>query len=465
MKINIYSICLLWCILLFSCGKKDLEIAPRNEIPSDIAIENTNLMLTGLYSLIGSGGVRNSQEGALYGTDLILIPDLLAGEQYMNWAGTFSTYRQILNKRMVSTNSIVSRIWRKAYMAINLSNALIENSPGNDTYKAHALFVRGIMHFELVRLYAKQFDPTTASIDLGVPILLSSSPTFESVQMPSRASVEEVYIQIIKDLISAEELLPDNNDEFITKAVIKSFLTRVYLQQGDYPSALNQANLIIESSQFSIAPKLTDVFNTNVSTERIFAIAQTQNNNVGTANDGLTTFYGCDPSIPASTGRGDVNISKAFVARYDSMDVRRLDLIYEGTCGKGSVSSGKWKDPYKDIPVVRLAEMILTRAECNFRLGSAVGAAPLEDLNTIRLRANAKSYIAIDLDSILIERELELAFEGVRIHDKRRTNAFFETEQKDASFLKTFYRAEKFVLPIPQVEMNSNKNLVQNSGY
>ncbi len=52
--------------------------------------------------------------------------------------------------------------------------------------------------------------------------------------------------------------------------------------------------------------------------------------------------------------------------------------------------SGKWKLQYKNLPIIRLAEMYLTRAECNFRLGTSVGATPFEDIATIRSRAGLK---------------------------------------------------------------------------
>jgi hypothetical protein len=75
-------------------------------------------LLTGAYSLIGSGGVA-AQTGALYGTDLLLNADLLASENYMQWKGTFNQYNEISKKAISATNSSVTRMWRKGYAAIN----------------------------------------------------------------------------------------------------------------------------------------------------------------------------------------------------------------------------------------------------------------------------------------------------------------------------------------------------------
>ena len=235
----------------------------------------------------------------------------------------------------------------------------------------------------------------------------------------------------------------------------------------DYSKALDYSNIAIGNSDISIIP-LTQDFNTDAKGTRLFVIDQTQNNNTGTTNDGLTTFYGCDPEIPGSAGRGDVSINTAFRGRYETTDTRRSILIYDGTCNKASRRSGKWRDPYKNIPIIRLAEMHLTRAECNFRLGSSIGASPETDIALIRTRANATAIVgSVTLDDILNERELELAFEGHRIHDFRRTNKYYYTafDDNDVPTDSSFYTEDKFVMPIPQVEINSNPSLVQNSYY
>jgi hypothetical protein len=61
------------------------------------------------------------------------------------------------------------------------------------------------MYFDLVRLYGKQYNMDKASY--GVPLVLE--PLDASAQ-PTRASVEEVYTQILKDLAEAAPLLSKN---------------------------------------------------------------------------------------------------------------------------------------------------------------------------------------------------------------------------------------------------------------
>lgn len=83
----------------------------------------------------------------------------------------------------------------------------------------------------------------------------------------------------------------------------------------------------------------------------------------------------------------------------------------------------------------RLADIILLRAECRARLGGEYIAGAIEDLNTIRRRANAKLYssseYAGDLRyAIFKEREKELLMEGYRYYDVIR-NGYVRTELEE----------------------------------
>jgi hypothetical protein len=100
--------------------------------------------------------------------------------------------------------------------------------------------------------------------------------------------------------------------------------------------------------------------------------------------------------------------------------------------------------------------MYLTRAECNQRLGTSVGAAPLADVNVTRTRAGLAALGTATLAAILKERHLELSFEGNYLDDIKRTRASVGTKPFGDNLL---------VLPIPQRETDTNKNLTQNPGY
>ena len=122
----------------------------------------------------------------------------------------------------------------------------------------------------------------------------------------------------------------------------------------------------------------------------------------------------------------------------------------------GNNYTRKHLDRYGNVPIIRLAEMYLTRAEANFRNNTAVGAAPLSDINSIRTRVGLPALSSLTLDAITKERYLELAFEGHNLHEAKRL-------QKSVG--ANNWNSPKLILPIPQREMDVNKSLVQNEGY
>jgi hypothetical protein len=215
---------------------------------------------------------------------------------------------------------------------------------------------------------------------------------------------------------------------------------------NDYTKARDAADRVISSGKYSLLPNYADVFNRNDnSTEDIFAIQITQQDGVNAMN----TFF----SIPEFGGRdGDVDILPGHLALYDSSDAR-LALFYEGN---GAIRSGKWNNQYGNISLLRLAELHVTRAECNLRLGESVGATPLDDYNAIHQRAGLPGAAGVDLPEILLERRRELAHEGFRIHDLKRL--------KEPVGIHAFDACE-LLFPIPDREVVANGNLAQQECY
>src|SRR5690606_27052360 len=120
-----------------------------------------------------------------------------------------------------------------------------------------------------------------------------------------------------------------------------------------------------------------------------------------------------------------------------------------------------------DLPLIRLAEMYLIRAEANPR-AAAAGATPnasvLEDINVIRERAGLDPVTVADIPSneaalteILLQRRLEFAFEGHRFADLKRFG------QAESLFGPS--EAYRVLWPIPFVQIEVKPNLVQNPGY
>ncbi|GAB3893881.1 RagB/SusD family nutrient uptake outer membrane protein [Larkinella knui] len=465
MKKTIISFSLALAIGLTACDSK-LDLEPRQSVDAATALssaQDIESALIGAYGIFsGTGG--GLADGELYGTNLLLLPDLLAPDNYVAWRGTFASYREVVNRQMLATNAEAQRTWITAYQVINVANNIlgaldkVQNADQKAAIEGEARFLRGIMYFELVRLYALPWGATAANDQAGVPLILRATLTQEqAAETKARNTVAQVYTQVIDDLTKASTLMPEENDLRATKFSALAFLSRVYLQQSDYAKALAAANQVIASGNYQLNPTVTSVFRNRNTAESIFEIQENTQNNPGTSNDGLTTLYASIPAGGSAVGRGDIQILNTFVESYDPKDTRRTDLFYIGVKGAGTrYYTGKWADFYANIPVIRFSEMLLTRAECNLRLSSATGAKPADDLNAVRTRAGVAPIAALTLVDVLKERQQELAFEGVRLHDIKRTKG----KTGDLN-----WNDPKLVLPIPKREIDANSLLVQNQGY
>lgn len=452
---------------LGSCDDK-LNIDPAQSVDATTALgneANVGSAVVGMYAQL--------DDPSLYGTDLIMVPEILAADNYIQFQGSFLNYRQFFFRTANSQNATAETTWRGAYQAINQANLIIEALPVVTTealksqYEGEARFIRALMHFELVRLYAKQYVPGGANTQPGVPINLVPVKTVQEASTArERATVEEVYAQVISDLRAAIDLLPADNPTRATTYTAKALLARVYLQQSNFAEARTLADEVIRLSGKTLSPTLSSVFTGRNTSETLLEIQQNDQNNAGTSNSGLATHFSCI----GQQGRGDVRVLPAFADQYSATDARgRASLLYVGTCpsrGPGQLRSGKWVAYGQNIPVIRLAEMYLIRAETAFRAGDLDVA--LADVNAVRRRSNAVPLTAenLTLESILQERQLELAFEGFRLHDLKRTGTnIFIPAAGDEPAGELDIDSDILVLPIPQREINVNPSLQQNPGY
>jgi hypothetical protein len=461
---------------LASC-KNALDIEPQQSIDAATAYNTSQKVAAAVV-----GAYARLDQPRLYGTDLILVPELLAGNNYINFDGSFQNYRQIRNHTQVSTLSNAEGIWTQAYDDINQCNLVLANlgvvtdAGQKSQFEGEAAFIRGTLYFELVRLFAQQYQAGTTNSQPGVPINLTPVTTVEQADVKlARSTVEQVYAQVISDLQNAIAKLPTQNVTRASKYSAEAMLARVYLQQGNYIAARAAANDVIANSGARLQGTVAAVFANRNSSESLFEIQQNDQNNAGTSNDGLATYFaGYSPNGDQGIlyGRGDVSIATAFAGLYEDSDVRGPDtlsaiqtskLIYtsDGNTRVGRYRTIKWRTYGQNIPVVRLAEMYLIRAEADVRAGNTTQAT--DDVNLIRARSGASPLTTVTLDDVLLERQLELAFEGFRIHDLKRTNGIVIPATGSAAAVPASDR--RFVLPIPQREINNNPNLTQNAGY
>jgi hypothetical protein len=194
-------------------------------------------------------------------------------------------------------------------------------------------------------------------------------------------------------------------------------------------------------------------FSTNDERLRMFLVGQQYENNIRDSAHMQYTRSGYplsfDPSLP--TFKLQDPIIETGGARCAKWEFNRE--------GGGNMSN--------DFAIFRLADIILMKAEAQYRKNDLNGALTSinQKINAISIRSRARmpDFTASELtnDGLLAERARELSWEGWRRNDMIRLGHFLDERNpektRSAEFRKLF--------PIPQSELMKNPNLKQNPGY
>jgi hypothetical protein len=450
MKTNRLSlIALIGTLWMASACDDQLEKIDPNNIGPEIALandKNVKATLVGAYNSLSAG--------AFLGGNSPRNGELLAANDEIIFSGTFNDVADIYRKEIVTANSDVTNLWTSAYGTINVCNNILSalpvvNEEDRAQVEGEARFLRAISYFELILYYSQPYSAGATTSNPGVPIM--DVEDRNSTEAKPRNTVEEVYTFIVTDLTTAESLLAEGpSSGKATTEAAAAILSRVYLQMANYAGARDAAHRAITTGNYNLENEISDAFNSSSSSEDLFDIPVSSVDGVNNMN----LFY----ASSTNGGRGDIEVMPAHLALYNALDDRR-DLFYIDA-STGDTRVGKWMNRYGSVKIVRLAEMYLTRAEANFRLGTSTGDTPLNDVNAVHTRAGLTPLGAVTLNDILNERRLELAHEGQRLHDVKRLQ--LSIVQGATTFT---YDNDFMVFPIPQRERDVNENLSQNEGY
>ncbi|HAS43773.1 MAG TPA: hypothetical protein DCS93_25045 [Microscillaceae bacterium] len=487
---KIYSMLMLATLIGFSACQTYLEEPqPQQGLPLATAYQTPSDIRNALF------GVYNRfQDDDLYGGNYVLYADLMSNN--IEWGGSFNAPGEIAQLQIAANNGDITATYNNVYILSNNIAAIlqvIDNIEGldaaeRDRIKGELYFMRGMAYFEAIRYYGKPYSAATSASDPGLPISLTYVDDLSKIEKLPRQTVAQVYTQAINDLQQAETLIPTDfaSNGRATHWAAKSALAEIYFQQGDYTRAATKSNEIIASGNFALNNTVDVFYETEFSGESIMEVNMTVQDNPG-VNAGLTTFY----ANGGIGGRGDITITPdMFTNGYDQIVTtaqqtalttanqtvvdQRLSVLTNRT----SSFVLKYTDGVNNadnIPVYRYAEILLMRAEALART-AGVTAEAVNLLNEVRGRAlvvsdaggnavadtpvlfqttdfaNAQALI----DAIVLERRVELAYEGNRFHDLRRLGLAVKG---------TAATANNLVFPIPQSAIDNNSALTQNPGY
>ena len=339
-----------------------------------------------------------------------------------------------------SYESNESQLWNQAYQLINNCNMVLDAadilSTHSDEEKAEVKKVKGELYYlrasyylMLVNLYGKPYTPSTAATEPGVPVKLS--PNVEDKDF-ERASVADVYTQIVSDLNDAETLLASASApaSIYHPGVEAVYIlrSRVALYMQDWATAKTYAQKAIDRDGYLL--NLQEVPSTSYplnkqNAEVVFSNGASMLGNILFVNLGNTnTYYEVSPTWYLSDNlyslfSDDDYRKTTYITTADDL-TNSFPTYHKVDCSIASY--GKYKE-VSDVFSVRTAEAYLNMAEAEAQLGNDGEACRwLSKLRENRIaNGGAVGLAGAELiNFVREERERELFLEGQRWFDLRR---------------------------------------------
>lgn len=393
---------------------------------------------------------------------------------------------------------------------------------------AQARALRAFGHFQLLTYFSPNIADDNA---LGVILMDRVPGIFEKLP---RNTNGEVFALIESDLDYAYNNIIDytvatapNSKPwtFFSKTAIDAFRARMYAYRGNYTLALQYANQVIAAAPALTAatPVPTGTVGSNAWNTSFYSATNPTNpyrrmwadysqgeiilsfdrpvgkgavaglfyfnrtnftggayhdmgrnlfnlldQNTGASSD-IRRYTFIDPTSRVDSNSTAVAPDYTTDPAYQTNDVLLIDK-YPGKTGF---------DLGSDLKIFRVSEMYLIRAEALVAAGDLPGAAAavkaIRDARTFRapfptlpVYANATAAWA----DILLERRLELCFEGHRYIDLKRLGTLagvgIDRYTRDCELVNTCSIANgdyRFTMPIPINEINANPQMQQNPNY
>lgn len=492
---KIYVILLTASCFLFtvSCQKDYLETNPTGSVDAAAAYattKNAQAAVNGIYRALV---VRYLSSQGHFGHPAMMIildvlgEDLVFGNSTNTWhfpEGRWTSHRS-------ETGNLARLPYEMYYKVIgnaNLAIANIDNAAGpqadRDGVKGEALALRAWSYFNMVQLYGKRYNGAAKpNAQLGVPLVLT--PSTEGLP---RATVEDVYTQINKDLADASALLATATarsfKSHINVNVVKGIQARVALTQQDWAKAETFAIDARKGFALMTTTQYQDGFADVSNPEWMWGFDHLEDQ---------SEFFGAFHSYISSNYNSSVNrqtpkaMNSLLYNKIPATDIRASMWVKAPTTTNSIVPTGGIRVPYMvqkfrlpgtapstsvmgDIPYMRAAEMYLIEAEAKARQNKDLAASQVLFELVSKRDPSYKLSINIGttlLDEILFNRRIELWGEGFRFLDLKRLNQPLNRNGANhntaaAVIFDVAVGDVQWEFLIPRRELDANKAVVQN---
>jgi hypothetical protein len=415
--------------------------------------------------------------------DYLLLSELTSDLLIQRGGGLRRNAQLIEDFTWNSTHPFLDVEWGRDFTAIYRSNLIIDRVPDIEMDEARkqqiiaeARFIRASNYFYL--------------FDVFGPVPLITNSDLEIEARPGRASREEMIGFIEDELQAVSQILPVEARSYgrANKGIALSLLTKFYLNNKKWQEAAATAQQVIDLNKYSL-------FN-GVSRSALFDIENEENDEFiyirpNLPIPGLSTTYlahAAPPSYqfkfpPRANYAAQYQLLDEFVNSFHPDDQRQEVIIksYNDVNGNlinlgpdnsrsfkfGEDPSGVGEHMGNDFPIIRYADILLSRAEAlNEIAGPSEEAISL--INEVREVAGVPALMLADFtskeelrDHILEERGWEFFTEELRRQDLIRHGKFIELANERGKNAFDYH----VLFPIPQNEIDRNPNLEQNPGY
>lgn len=532
---------LLAGVSLMAFTSCDLEEMPTTDIGFD---NNEEAVINGTNIQQFENGLYSAFRATQYGV-YSLVPDLICDgfNETVNSGNYYGPVHRT-DASFTASDQDVESIWSGYYGYMVDYNNLI-----NDGYvkeqeaafmaddadfiniDAYAIRALGVAHFfraytymQLARLFAKDYEPSTAATDLCVPLVLK----YDQEEKPARATVQQVYDQIKKDLDAANTYftkLTTVTVELINAGIVTSasnpyyqcYLTlndtqpgspnvnvntvyalyaRYYLDTHDYPMAAQYAKSLL-GHKYTLANSeeaMEYEYVYDQGTEPIFQMSASLAENGSGTNSAyingssypyvptgfyLAPFYMPSGKLLAMYEGTDLRLAQWFdfdnYFRYGSSLATGIPIFvkYYGDPNAG-LNNSIVPNGRQHVKPFMIGEMYLILAEASLQANDPTTAA--QALNELQTKRGA-TPTAATMENIQDEWFKETVGEGLRYSCMKRWHIGFSgrpavypgegivPEGTSNTQKEMPADDDHWLLPIPAYERQLNDNLEQNPGY
>ena len=420
-----------------SCKNSFLEITPKSKLIAktvadyDLLFNNLNLINTSGTSVTSLNTTPNYPNGQIPMGDEVISIDpyysaaALRTERLFRWDDVIYDPEQ--------DSGEMTAIMTQLYTYNKIANEVMSATNGTDAQRSalygEALANRAWCYFMLINYFGKPYNASTAANDPGFPIITAADVAATGF---TRASVQQVYDFMINDLKTAIPLLPQNVaiNARLCKSAAEALLGKTYVFMGQYQNGLTYLNAAMSDLPTTITVALYNL-NITMATGGTWGYVYTPTSYqtlYPTAWVNTENLFAKQANAGAwNSANSDILLSPDAAALFKPSDVRLKFYSPQATGGGGYAVTGALRRATgTQVQIgVRIADLILLKAECEARLNDLTSAKnDLEGFRKTRMPAADATVNITDpttmVKFIIDERTREFAVQGFRWFDMRR---------------------------------------------